>query len=91
MTDDADDLQSSYDQRSGEYADRIAGELAHKPMDRGLLKRFAKHTKGKGPLCDLGCGPGHVADFLHQQGAPVFGDVEAQTQRAHIFARKADR
>lgn len=73
MTNDANDLQSSYDRLSAEYADRIAGELVGKPMDRELLTRFVAQTKGKGPVCDMGCGPGHIADFLHQQGASVFG------------------
>jgi len=73
MPDETDDLQSSYDRIAGEYANRITGELAGKPMDRELLTRFVDQTQGKGPICDLGCGPGHVADFLHQQGATVFG------------------
>ena len=42
MKHEADDLQSSYDQLSGEYADRIAGELTHKPMDRELLTLFLR-------------------------------------------------
>ena len=29
--------------------------------------------RGLGPVCDLGCGPGHVAHHLHDLGVPVFG------------------
>src|SRR5262249_44838454 len=28
---------------------------------------------GLGPICDLGCGPGQVARYLHDQGAATFG------------------
>ena len=35
------DVQSSYDRVAAEYAQRIFGELEHKPLDRQLLNRFA--------------------------------------------------
>ena len=52
-----DDLRHSYDRVAHEYAHRIHGELAHKPLDRALLDRFALEVRGRGPVCDLGCGP----------------------------------
>ena len=67
------DYQSSYDRIAEEYAARIAGELEHKPLDRMLLDEFAARVKGAGPVCDLGCGPGHVARYLHDRGVEVFG------------------
>ena len=65
--------QSSYDTVAAEYARRIAGELAHKPFDRDLLDRFAQAVAGRGPVCDLGCGPGHVAAYLSARGVDAFG------------------
>jgi ubiquinone/menaquinone biosynthesis C-methylase UbiE len=38
-----------------------------------LLIRLASAVKSKGQICDLGCGPGHIARFLHNAGADVFG------------------
>lgn len=74
MTDDpALDTQSSYDTVAGEYAEKFFGELAHKPYDRDLLDRFAALTAGKGRVCDLGCGPGQIARYLHERGADAFG------------------
>jgi trans-aconitate methyltransferase len=29
-----------------------------------LLNRFAKRMAGRGEVCDLGCGPGHIARYL---------------------------
>src|ERR1044072_2536575 len=67
------DLQKSYDRLAEQYVERIFNELEHKPLDRALLDRFAKSVKEKGPACDLGCGPGHVARYLHSRGVNVFG------------------
>jgi ubiquinone/menaquinone biosynthesis C-methylase UbiE len=66
-------IQESYDSVADEYARHIFSELQNKPLDRELLTRFASRLKGKGEICDMGCGPGHVARFLHDQGASVFG------------------
>jgi SAM-dependent methyltransferase len=68
------DVQASYDQVAMEYARRIHSELAHKPFDRELLDGFATRVKGKGPVGDMGCGPGMVAAYLAAQGvSSVFG------------------
>ena len=66
-------IRESYDRLAEEYARRIANELEHKPLDRELLDRFARATEGRGEVCDMGCGPGHVARHLHDAGANVFG------------------
>ncbi len=67
------EYQSSYDRIAEEYTARIAGELAHKPLDRMLLDEFAARVDGTGRVCDLGCGPGHVARYLHDHGVDIFG------------------
>jgi SAM-dependent methyltransferase len=67
------DCQSSYDQVAVEYVRRIFEELQHKPLDRQLLDRFAASVRDVGPACDIGCGPGHVARYLHEQGVQVCG------------------
>jgi SAM-dependent methyltransferase len=63
----------SYNRLADEYVRRIYGELEHKPLDRQLLDRFAVRVKGAGSVCDLGCGPGHVARYLHEHEAQVYG------------------
>jgi 2-polyprenyl-3-methyl-5-hydroxy-6-metoxy-1,4-benzoquinol methylase len=65
--------QSSYDAIAGEYAKRIYGELEQKPFDRQLLDEFADRVRQLGPVCDLGCGPGHVARYLRDRGVNAFG------------------
>ena len=70
--DGTDSTRTSYDRLADEYAARIYGELAHKPLDRELLDRLAAEA-GDGIVCDLGCGPGHVARYLRDRGANVVG------------------
>jgi SAM-dependent methyltransferase len=67
-----DNVQEGYDCLAATYAERIAGELAQKPFDRALLERFAALV-GDGEVVDAGCGPGHVARFLHELGVRVTG------------------
>jgi len=67
------DYETSYDQVADEYVHRIFEELQHKPLDRQLLDRFAVSVRDVGPACDMGCGPGHVALYLHRHGVQVCG------------------
>jgi ubiquinone/menaquinone biosynthesis C-methylase UbiE len=67
------DVQSCYDRVADEYARRLYGELQHKPQDRLLLDRFAESVRRAGVACDLGCGPGQVARYLHGRGIQVCG------------------
>lgn len=62
------EVSASYDRVADEYARRIHTELEHKPFDRELLDGFAARVKGRGPVADMGCGPGMVAAYLAAQG-----------------------
>lgn len=63
----------SYDQVARQYADKFIDEFDQKPFDRMILDRFAHEVRDLGPSCDLGCGPGEVARYLHRHGVDVFG------------------
>jgi SAM-dependent methyltransferase len=64
-------VRASYDAVAADYADRVCDELDGKPLDRKLLDEVA--SRADGVICDLGCGPGHVANYLHLHGASVLG------------------
>jgi ubiquinone/menaquinone biosynthesis C-methylase UbiE len=66
-------IRESYDRVADEYARHIFAELDNKPLDRELLTRFAAQVKGHGEVCDMGCGPGHIARYLRDARAKVFG------------------
>jgi SAM-dependent methyltransferase len=67
------DIRQSYDSAAKAYTEHLASELAHKPLDRHLLNRFAEATRDRGLVADLGCGPGHIARYLHEQGVTMLG------------------
>src|SRR5262249_3997427 len=72
-------IRACYDAVAKEYANRFDGELAHKPLDRELLGRFASAVRGSGQVSDLGRGPGEATAFLHDCGVRVRGlDLSAE-------------
>lgn len=64
-------VRSNYDALASAYAREVAGELDHRPLERELLQRFAKQCDGL--ICDLGCGPGHVARYVSEINPRIFG------------------
>jgi ubiquinone/menaquinone biosynthesis C-methylase UbiE len=66
-------IRENYDRLAVAYAERYANELQSKPLDRELLNRMATEVRARGAVCDMGCGPGHIARFLRDAGASVFG------------------
>ena len=65
--------QTSYDVVAAEYAEKFKDEMDNKPFDRDCLDRLAREAGNLGPICDLGCGPGQIARYLHRQGVDTLG------------------
>jgi SAM-dependent methyltransferase len=72
MDDARSRTRESYDRIAGAYADALFNELDGKPLDRELLRDLVARVtaNGEGPICDLGCGPGQIARFMADAGAP---------------------
>jgi SAM-dependent methyltransferase len=76
---DPSHILQSYDLVAEPYARKFAGELQHKPFDRLFLDGVAAKLRGRGTVVELGCGPGHVAAYLHERGVDVTGtDLSSQ-------------
>ena len=80
------DVQISYDRVAAEYAARFGDEMSYKPFDRLMLDWLIAKVGGRGPICDIGCGPGQIACDLHSRGAPACGidlapEMVAQARR----------
>lgn len=67
------ELQSSYDRVATDYAEQFRDELDGKPFDRKMLDWLAEKVGGSGVICDMGCGPGQVARYLHGRGVEACG------------------
>lgn len=65
--------QAGYDTVASEYAEKFKDEMNDKPFDRDCLNRLACEVGDLGPICDLGCGPGQIARYLHSQGVKTLG------------------
>lgn len=68
-----EDLQSSYDRVAEDYAGEFRDELEKKPFDRKMLDWLAEKVGELGVICDMGCGPGQIARYLHDRGVKACG------------------
>ena len=91
------DTQTSYDRVAVEYGERFKDEMDNKPFDRDCLNRLVREAGELGPICDLGCGPGQIARYLHSQGVKTLGVdlsanmiVEAQRLNPEIHFHQGD-
>ena len=80
------DTQASYDRVAVEYGERFKDEMDDKPFDRDCLNRLVREAGELGVICDLGCGPGQIARYLHRQGVKTLGvdlsaNMVAEAQR----------
>jgi 2-polyprenyl-3-methyl-5-hydroxy-6-metoxy-1,4-benzoquinol methylase len=73
MNDVISETQKSYDQVAAEYTEKYKDEMDDKPFDRNCLDRLADEVGNLGPICDLGCGPGQIARYLHRQAVQTLG------------------
>ncbi len=75
-------MQRSYDLVAEGYAAEFRDELGRKPFDRKMLDWLAEKVGGRGPVCDVGCGPGQVARYLRDRGVETCGvDLSAEMVR----------
>lgn len=94
------ELQNSYDRVAQKYAEQFRDEMSKKPFDRKMLDLLAEKINRRGVICDLGCGPGQIARYLHGCGVKACGiDLspemvrQAQTPKSRysVPARKHGR
>lgn len=67
------DVRDNYDVLAENYAAQFRDEMDKKPFDRKLLDWLIEKVGDAGVICDMGCGPGQIADYLHSRGAAVCG------------------
>lgn len=67
------DTADGYDKVATHYAGKYQHELDYKAFDRKMLQLLAEKVGDSGQICDMGCGPGQIASYLHSIGADVSG------------------
>ncbi len=81
-----DPIRQAFDRIAARYAADFFHELDRKPFDRELLRRVAGLERPRGPVIEVGCGPGHVGRFLAGAGMP---DRRARTSPWSRSRRRA--
>ncbi len=71
MSDWLTDTRDSYDAVAASYADQTRELLSGLPHLRAALRLFAEEVRG--PVADVGCGPGEITARLHDLGVDAFG------------------
>ncbi|MFE9722514.1 class I SAM-dependent methyltransferase [Streptomyces sp. NPDC005794] len=68
-------VRESYDTVAADYAAVVKPPADLDPLSRAMLATFAElvRTAGRGPVADLGCGPGKVTSHLADLGLSVLG------------------
>jgi ubiquinone/menaquinone biosynthesis C-methylase UbiE len=66
-------LEASYNSVAEQYAVEFFRELERKPFDCEVLDAFAVSVRGKGEVCEIGCGPGQISRYLQDRGATMRG------------------
>ena len=85
---DLDVVRASYDRVADDYVAMGAGRLDAHPWLRAALAAFAETVRHRGPVLDVGCGPGYVTAHLAGLGIDVAGvdlspRMVAQARRLH--------
>lgn len=67
--------RQGYDQMAQVYTDHVSLEMTEPSIVRSALELFAHQVQQQGPglVADVGCGPGHITDFLSELGLDIFG------------------
>jgi SAM-dependent methyltransferase len=71
--------RASYDAVAADYADLLSGFLAENPFDRAVLALYAELVRDsaadgrRGPVVEIGCGPGRITAPLAALGLDVSG------------------
>ncbi len=64
-------VRAAYSDRAQEYAALLGTMSASDPADREYISEWAEGRRG--PIVDVGCGPGHWTSFLSELGSEVEG------------------
>ncbi|MEN8907283.1 MAG: methyltransferase domain-containing protein [Clostridiales bacterium] len=72
LREEEENITKAYNFSSNKYADYFKDELDEKTLDKELLNRFSKDIN-YGKVLDIGCGPGHISNYLFKIGCNVQG------------------
>ena len=66
-------VRESYDTVAAAYVEQVPDVPGMEPLSRATLTAFAEMVGDRGPVADLGCGPGRLTKYLSTLGVDAFG------------------
>jgi SAM-dependent methyltransferase len=87
---DLEAVRDSYDRVADTYVGLGVGDLAPHPWLRAGLAAFAEGVAGRGPVLDVGCGPGAVTAHLAGLGLDISGVDLSPRMVEHARRRHPD-
>jgi SAM-dependent methyltransferase len=87
---DLETVRESYDRVADTYVGLGVSDLAPHPWLRAGLSAFAEAVAGRGPVLDVGCGPGDVTAHLAGLGLDVSGVDLSPRMVEHARRRHPD-
>jgi SAM-dependent methyltransferase len=70
---DLEVVRASYDRVADQYVAMGMGDLLPRPWLRAALAAFAEDVRDRGPVLDVGCGPGAMTAYLAGLGVDASG------------------
>lgn len=84
---DLDAVRDSYDRVADNYVDMVVttglGDVRTHPWLRAAMDTFTDAVTGRGPVLDVGCGPGQVTAHLVERGVDASGMDLSPAMVAH--------
>lgn len=70
MSANSDAVAAAYDEVAELYTNLFRDAMVNAPVDRAMLGLFAElvQAEDRGPVADLGCGPGRITGYLDALG-----------------------
>ncbi|WP_233225034.1 class I SAM-dependent methyltransferase [Nocardia sp. MDA0666] len=84
MSANSEAVAAAYDEVAELYTGLFRDAMVNAPVDRAMLGLFAElvRAEDRGPVADLGCGPGRITGHLDALGLNTFGlDASAEMIR----------
>jgi SAM-dependent methyltransferase len=81
-------IGDAYDAVASDYEGAFADDLDRLPVDRAALDAVVDRLSGRGPVLDVGCGPGQVGAYLAARGLQVVG-VDLAPAMLGVASRRA--
>jgi ubiquinone/menaquinone biosynthesis C-methylase UbiE len=66
-------VRGAYEAVAEDYEAAFAGDLDRLPVDRAVLDQASDALAGRGPVLDVGCGPGQVGRYVAARGVRPIG------------------